>query len=435
MVGGCARNKMKTLKANKFILVLIIILAVVSGFFVYPKGFGQKFLPWRLGLDLIGGSALTYEVDLSGVDKKDYGNIISGLKEVIEKRVNLYGVAEPKVVTAQKGDSYQLLIELAGIKDLKDAVKQIGETPILEFREVKETKEKNKDGKEETLQNFIPTQLTGRHIKNTSLVFNDLGQPIFTFELNDDGAKIFEDVTARNTNNPLCIFVDGNFIFSEDPQGSCPIVQGKISGGKAQISGGGINVEVAKKLIERFNAGALSAPIKLINQRTVAATAASDALNKIIMAGLIGTGLVMLFMIIYYHLYGFFAALALIIYIVVTLAVFKLIPNFTMSLAGIAGFILSIGMAVDANILIFERTKEEMKKGLTKVAAIEEGFKRAWSSIRDSNISTIITSVILYYFTSSFVKGFALTLGLGVIVSMFSAIFATRSILKTFVKE
>lgn len=427
---------MKNSRKNIIILFLVIALAVVAGFFVYPKSPLGKFLPWRLGLDLVGGSELTYEVNLSNANQKDYSDIISGLREVIERRINLYGVTEPKVVTARKGNSYQLLVELAGIKDLKDAVKQIGETPILDFRTVVESKVKNRDtGQEETKMSFLPTQITGRYIKSSSLSFDQFRKPLFSFELNSDGAKIFEDVTAQNVGKPLCIFVDNNFIFPDDPQGSCPNVSEKISGGKAQISGGSITIEVAQKMVERFNAGALSAPITLINQRTVGASAATNALNKIIFAGIIGTAVVMIFMIIYYRLFGVFASLALMIYIVLTLSVFKFFPNFTMSLSGIAGFILSIGMAVDANILIFERMKEEIKKGLDRVSAIEEGFRRAWPSIRDSNISTIITSVILYYFTSSFVRGFALTLGIGVIVSMFSAIFVTRSILRAFIRK
>ena len=220
---------------------------------------------------------------------------------------------------------------------------------------------------------------------------------------------------------------------------SDPIVQQEING-PAQITFGTNTsqdqvLKEAKTLVERFNAGALSAPIKQIHQRTISPTAAENALKSIILAGIIGALIVMLFMMGYYRRMGIFAAFALIIYTILTLAVFKIIPNFTMTLAGIAGFVLSIGMAVDANILIFERTKEELKKGMARVAAIEEGFRRAWPSIRDSNAATIITAVILWFLTSSFVKGFALTLGIGVLVSMFSAIFVTRTMLRVFTKN
>ena len=418
---------MKSWKVNLFIFIFILAITVTTAAFVYPAKWGAKYNPWRMGLDIVGGSALVYQVDLSGVNAKDYAAVVSGLKDVISKRVNLYGVSEPRVNIAQKGDTYQLVVELAGIKDLGDAVNQIGALPLLDFREVQQSGQN---------VSFTPTALTGRYITNAALGFDQLNKPLFTFTLNDEGAKIFADLTARNVGKPICIFVDGNFIFPDDPTGSCPRVSEAISGGKAQISGQGITADVAKQLVDRFNAGALAAPIKLINQRTVSASEASDALHKILFAGAIGTGLVILFMLLSYGTLGIFASLALIIYTILSLGVFKMIvPGFTLTLSGIAGFILSIGMAVDANILIFERSKEEVRKGLGWHSAIEEGFKRAWPSIRDSNMSTIITSAILYFFTSDFVKGFALTLGLGVIVSMLSAIFVTRTMLEVFLKK
>ncbi|OGI99415.1 protein-export membrane protein SecD [Candidatus Nomurabacteria bacterium RIFCSPLOWO2_02_FULL_40_10] len=417
---------MKSFKSNLFILIIVLIAAIAAGIFVTPKWYGAKHLPWNLGLDLVGGTSLTYKVDLSEVKSSEYEAVVGGLKEVIEKRVNLYGVAEPKITIAQKGDSYELIVDLAGVKDLKDAVRQIGETPRLDFREVVPEGEG---------AIAVKSELTGRYIAGASLAFDNLNKPVVNLKFNDEGAKIFEELTARNVGKPLAIFVD-------DELTDAPTVKQKISGGEATISGGGegFTIEEAKKLVQRLNAGALSAPISLSNQRTVSATAAEDALNRIIVAGVIGTALVALFMVGYYRLLGVFAVLALLIYTAFTLAIFKsglfgLIPSFTMTLSGIAGFILSVGMAVDANILIFERTKEEARKGVTKKAAVEEGFKRAWLSIRDSNISTIITATILYYFTSSFVQGFALTLGIGVLISMFSAIFVTRTMLKVFTKN
>ncbi|MEK7087000.1 MAG: protein translocase subunit SecD, partial [Patescibacteria group bacterium] len=221
-------------------------------------------------------------------------------------------------------------------------------------------------------------------------------------------------------------FLDGNLI-------EAPTVQQAITGGSAVISGS-FTVDTARTLVERFNAGALPAPITLVNQQTINADFGKDALTKAIFAGAIGALAIIVFMLIYYRGLGVYASVALLMYIALTLAVFKVIP-ITLTLAGIAGFILSMGMAVDANILVFERTKEELKKGLSRGAAIEEGFKRAWISIRDSNVSTLITSAILYYFTSSFVKGFALTLFIGVMLSMFSAITITRTMLRIFLKN
>ncbi len=413
-------NFMKSRKAGLIILISVVLLSMLAGLFVYPRYLGGKYLPWRLGLDLVGGTSLVYQVDLSDIPADRHDDTVAGLKEVIEKRVNIFGVTEPKVTVARKGDNYELLVDLAGVRDLKEAVRLIGETPVLDFREVVEM---------EGGVAYVPTELTGRYITSANLAFDQLNKPIVTLEFNEAGAKIFEDLTARNVGKPLAIFLDNELK-------DAPIVQEKIVGGRAQISGGGggFTADEARTLVERFNAGALAAPIKLINQRTVSPSAAENALRDIMIAGLVGTAVVMLFMVLYYRLFGIFAVFALSIYAVLALALFKLIPNFTMTLAGIAGFILSIGMAVDANILIFERTKEEKKRGLVRKEAIEEGFRRAWPSIRDSNTSTIITSIILYYFTTSFVKGFALTLGFGVLLSMFSAIFVTRTMLRVFLE-
>jgi len=402
-------------------LSVIIVIAVLSGLFILPQVWGNKFRPWRLGLDLVGGSHLVYQVDLSEVGETDKESVLNGLRDVIERRVNLFGVAEPQVYTAEAGGESQLIVELAGIKDVSEAIKQIGETPLLDFREVVQT------GTSSTSTVFVQTNLTGRYISSAQLTFDQTTQaPQVSISFNDEGAKIFEELTARNVGKPVAIFLDNALI-------EAPTVQSKISGGQAVITGS-FTVQTARQLVERFNAGALPAPITLINQLTVSPGLGANSLWKAILAGIIGTILVMLFMVVYYRVPGLYASLALVIYILLTLGLFKLIP-ITMTLAGLAGFILTIGMAVDANILIFERIKEEMKKGITRTAALREGFHRAWPSIRDSNTSTIITAIILYTFTSSFVKGFALTLLIGVIVSLFSAITTTRLMLIAFTKE
>jgi protein-export membrane protein SecD len=416
------------MKNPKALMVLIVILAIIGGIFIYPQGLGNKFRPWRLGLDLVGGTYLRYEVDTSQIDLSDRDSVVSGLRDVIERRVNLFGVSEPQVVSAKEGDSYRLIVDLAGIKDIKAAISEIGLTPFLDFREVAEvpTEAGKIQTDEENKVKFIPTDLTGRYVKGAQIDFNrTTGAPQVNIQFNDEGAKIFEKLTARNVGKPLAIFLDNNLI-------EIPVVQERISGGRAQITGK-FTIDEAKKMVERFNAGALPAPITLISQQTIGASLGQESLKKAIYAGALGTLAIVLFILGYYRKLGIFASLALVIYIILTAAVFKL--GITMSLAGIAGFILSIGMAVDANILIFERTKEEIKNGLSKMSAIEEGFKRAWPSIRDSNISTIITSIILYYFTSSFIKGFALALLIGVLISMFSAITTTRTLLRTFIRK
>lgn len=399
-------------------LTLIILVAVLAGIFVYPKYLGAKWRPWRLGLDLVGGSHLVYQVDLSQVAEKDRDSVVDGLRDVIERRVNLFGVSEPQVFTAQAGNRAELIVELAGVKDISEAIRQIGETPLLDFREVETNASSTM---------FIPTNLTGRYISGAQITFDQTTQaPQVSISFNDEGGKIFSQMTEKNVGKPIAIFLDNNLI-------EAPVVQQKISGGQAVITGR-FTLQQARQLVERFNAGALPAPIALINQQTISPGLGADSLRKVIVAGVIGTALVMIFMVMYYRLLGLFAALALLTYIALTLGVFKIIP-ITLSLAGLAGFILTIGMAVDANILIFERIKEELKRGLSKTSAIEEGFRRAWPSIRDSNTSTVITAIILYYLTSSFMKGFALTLLIGVIVSLFSAITTTRLFLRVFAKD
>ncbi len=412
-----------------WLLLLVLTLTALAGFFAYPQSpYSNKLLPWRLGLDLVGGSQLIYEVDMSVIDSSDRDSVMAGLRDVIEKRVNLFGVSEPNIVASKSGGAYRLLVELAGVKDIQEAIKLIGETPFLVFSEVELPPEKADASakNQKDAPKFHPTELTGRYVTKAQMIFDRVtNQPQIFLEFNGEGAKIFEDVTGRNVGKPLAIFLDNNLI-------SAPRVSAKISGGRAQITGQFTIVE-ARQLVERFNAGALPAPIKLVNQQTIGASLGKDSLNKMIWAGIYGTLAVILFMVLYYRELGFYSAAALFIYIILTLAVFKIF-SITMTLAGIAGFILSIGMAVDANILIFERTKEEIKKGSSWMPAINEGFNRAWTSIRDSNFTTILTSLILFYSTSSFVKGFALTLLLGVVMSMFSAITVTRTLLRVFKK-
>lgn len=396
----------------------VILLSVVSAFFVYPVFLANDFSPWRLGLDLVGGSNLIYEVDMKDVVASDRDSVMNGLRDVMESRVNAFGVSEPQVFSAKEGTSYRLVVELAGIKDVAEAVAQIGRVALLNFREVTG---------EGTSTQYIATELTGRYLQRAQVsVDQTTNRPEVAITFDSKGGELFEALTDKNIGKRIAVFLDNDLI-------SAPVVQGKISGGKAVITGT-FTMDEVEKMVNLFNAGALPAPINLINQQTISATLGADSLGRAVYAGLIGTLAVILFMLVYYRFFGIFSSVALIMYVVLTLAVFKVF-GITMSLSGIAGFILSIGMAVDANILIFERTKEELHRGLSRVSAIEEGFKRAWSSIRDSNISTIITALILYYYTSSFVRGFALTLLIGVLMSMFSAITITKTLLRVFVKN
>jgi len=395
-------------------LFLIIVLTAAAAVFIWPANIGSKILPWRLGLDLIGGSHLVYEVDMNKVDSADRDSVLAGLRDVMERRVNVFGVSEPKVVTSKSGNAYRVIVELAGIENAQDAIQQIGRTAQLDFREV-------------VGEEFQPTKLTGRYLKRAQVVIDPtLGQPEIAIEFNAVGAKLFEEITEKNINRPVGIFLDDQLV-------SSPIVRHKIIGGQAVISGQ-FDSEEARALAGLLNAGALPAPVNLVSQQIIGASLGENSLKSTVVAGLVGVIAVIIFMVLYYRKFGIAAAIALIIYVIVTLGAFKVIAM-TMTLAGIAGFVLSIGMAVDANILIFERSKEEIKKGISKVTAIEEGFRRAWPSIRDSNVTTIITTIILYYLTTGFVRGFALALLIGVVISMFSALTVTKTFLRIFIRK
>ena len=420
----------------RIVIPLIAVLAIVAGFFVYPPNFLPSSVtsPFRLGLDLLGGTHLLYQADLADVAEGDKSSFMNGLKDVVERRVNLFGVSEPVVAVNRAGEDWRLTVELAGIKDINQAIRIIGETPYLEFKEQRPEEEQKKmleslEGQTIDLSvvdpYFTPTALSGRYISKASLGFNpQTGRPEVLLQFNDEGKKLFGEITQKNVGRPLAIYLDGQPV-------STPIVEQAITDGSAQITGS-FSVKEAKELVERLNSGALPVPINLVSQQTVGATLGRDSLVKSLAAGFAGFILVAVFMIFWYRLSGLLAVVALLIYAVLTLAIFKLIPV-TLTLAGIAGFVLSVGMAVDANILIFERMKEELRSGRPFGLALDEGFKRAWTSIRDSNVSSLITAFVLYWFGSSLVRGFALTLIIGIFISMFSAITLTRTFLKVFV--
>lgn len=388
----------------------------------------DSYVPYRFGLDIRGGTHLVYEADTSGIAEYERSDSLDAVRDVIERRVNLFGVAEPLVQVERSGEDWRLIVELAGIQDVNAAIRLIGATPFLEFKEERSPEEREKllaeieagTASSSTDPYFISSGLTGRHLKKA---YVDLGGgfgPQIALELTDEGAELFEEVTARNIGKQLAIYLDGAPL-------SAPVVQDKISGGRAQITGD-FTLEEVKELVGRMNAGALPVPITLIAQQSIGASLGQESLEKSLRAGMFGLIAVALFMIFWYRLPGVLAALALLFYIVAVLAIFKLIPV-TLTVAGIAGFILSVGMAVDANILIFERLKEELIEGKSFDDAIREGFGRAWTSIRDSNISSLITAAILYWAGTSLVQGFALTLSIGILVSMFSAISVTRTLL------
>jgi protein-export membrane protein SecD len=500
-------------------------------------------LSYRLGLDLLGGAQLTYDADLSQIPLNERKDALEGARDVIERRVdkniNYLGVSEPIIRTVMAGDQPRISIELAGVYDVNSAIKMIGETPLLEFKEQNpnavtltaeqqkqlddlnlevrakavEVLQKVKAGEDfatlarqysedliskddgglyervtknqfieqefndqifnklqvgELAQDlvktdfgyhiikkegetgvgderqidvrhilfltktpadigladeaeWINTKLSGKNLKKARVETDQFGiTPQVSLEFDNEGGQLFAEITGRNVGKPVAIFLDGEPI-------TIPTVNEPILDGQAVISGT-FTPEEAKQLAQRLNNGALPIPVKLISQTTVGATLGKASVEKSIIAGLWGLLIVALFMVLYYRLSGVLSVVALIIYAAVVMALFKIF-NVTLTMAGITGFILSIGMAVDANILIFERMKEELKFGRDLPKAVEEGFKRAWTSIRDSNISSLITCGILFWFGSSIVRGFAFTLAIGVVVSMFSAIIVSKQLL------
>ncbi len=538
---------------------LVVVLFLITALIAYPKpipkpawlGNTLAKLKINLGLDLQGGIHLIYKVDTSGVDSAKVPDALSGLQDVIERRVNAFGVAEPLIETSKSGSEQRLIVELAGVRDIEAAKAMIKETPFLEFKKMEapavdetsapelsaEDQKYNADQKtkaqdllkqiqggadfselakqnsedpgskdqggdlgfvkkgtfvpefdkvlfdsnlepgqvypqvvesdfgfhiiklleirgdgdskevhsqhillakktppmpEQAAPTFVETGLSGKNLKTANVQFmSQSGKPEVGIEFDSEGTKLFADLTKENIGKQIAIFLDGQVI-------SAPTVQTSITDGKAVITGN-FTLDEAKKLAQRLNEGALPMPITLIGQQSVEASLGQISLNQSLKAGLIGIILVMIFMIIYYRFLGVVASAAVLIYSLLMIAIFKISSvspwSITLTLAGIAGFILSVGMAVDANILIFERTKEEIRKGRSMRSAIDEGHHRAWPSIRDSNISTIITSLILIWFGTGFVKGFAITLLLGVLVSMFTAIVLVRIILTALIGQ
>ena len=418
-------------KRENFLFLFVLVLLVLALSIVLPinKGILAR-RGFQLGLDLKGGSYLVYEADLTQKDPSlTDAQVMDSVKSKIERRVNSYGVTEP-IIQVQSNN--RILVQLPGVKDINQAINLIGQVALLEFKEqqLDSSGQVVKDASGNPV--WIPatakasdgtTQaLTGKYLKPNAYVTANAGLPEVAFEWNAEGATLFGQITQALINKPLGIFLDNQLITD-------PTVQAVITD-KGVITG--VTVDEAKTLVAQLNSGSLDVPLKVIQQTDVDATLGADSLSKSLTAGLIGIACVVLFMIIYYRLPGVVATVALGIYAAILLSIFKLIP-ITLTLPGIAGFVISTGMAVDANVLIFERMKEELMRGLPLRNAVQEGFHRAWPSIRDSNVSTFITCIILYWFGGTFgafmVKGFAVTLFLGVAVSLFSAITVTRTFL------
>ena len=442
-----------------FYALVVLILGALIGFFVYGNTFYEDpERPFKLGLDLAGGSHLVYEADVSEVDQTEVPELMNTLRDVIERRVNVFGVSEPIVQVEQSSfvtdePTHRLVVELPGVTDVATAIEEIGKTPLLEFklvdqealaaqaaidsfadRELQSATGTGRavidnvrvDGATST-EPYLDTGLTGRYLEGAQLEFagqNQQGglanEPIVSVSFNAEGAALFEEITRQNVGENLAIFLDGELI-------SAPTINEPIPGGRAIISGG-FSPEEARDLAENLNFGALPIPIELVSTQTIGASLGVGILERGIVAGVTGLSLVALFMLAWYRLPGAVAIVALAIYVVAMLALFQLIPV-TLTAAGLAGFILSLGMAVDANVLVFERMKEEYRNGVNSLESARTGFARAWSAIRDGNITSLLSAIILFWFGTSIVKGFALVFGIGVIVSMLTALLVTRTLL------
>ncbi len=550
-------------------IIIVVLLALIAGSLTFPHQVNKGIdyvnskvflgvphvpeLPFLFGLDLEGGSRLTYKADVSEIPESERGSAVEGARGVIQRRINAYGVSEARVLTKQAGGQWRLVVELPNVKDLEKALEWIGETPRLEFKEKKEielteeqeqemeqynneaeqrsqqileeargeasftslVKEYSKDErtkkqggdigwvtqeslpeelksletalldemdtddiqlvetqrgfhvvkktdsqtvqdvkqarashiliKKKTKQDFIEgdsqwqnTKLGGEELKDARVQIDQTtGEPKVVLEFNQEGSELFAEITKRNVGEPLAIFLDGKSIVDTTGDGEiteedvyAPVIQQEITGGQAVITGD-MTTERAQEITDRLKAGALPVPIELIQQKTVSATLGESSLQKSLQAGLIGLAAIVIFMIVVYRLPGLLASLSLATYGLILLTLFKLIPV-TLSMAGVGGAILSIGMAIDANILIFSRFKEELHKDKSFSVALIEGFRRAWPSIRDGNLTTLLAASILFTFGTNFVKGFALTLGLGILVSIFAAMFITKTLLQAF---
>ena len=411
-------------------------IALVAGFLLIYFVWATEANPtssyrFKLGLDLAGGTELVYKADMSETPSGERGDALSALQGVIERRVNLFGVAEPLVQTEQAGafsgtTEDRLIVDLPGVTDIKAAVAALGETPTLEFRLAASVTTGTT-----TQVAYLATGLDGRYLSSATLGFGSgatagLSAPQVILNFDSEGAKLFEKITSENVGKQLAIFLDGQPI-------SEPVIQEAIPGGQATITGRFTAAE-ARDLVRNLNFGALPVPITLESSSAVGPTLGAAAINAGVAAGAIGFAIVALFMIAWYRLPGIIAAVALAEYLAFMLAVIKVIPV-TLTASGIAGLIISVGMAVDANVLIFERTKEELREGKSPREAVHIGFSRAWPAIRDGHLTMIISGVILFWLGTSIVQGFALVFVLGVLASFISAVSLSRVFLLAIVPE
>jgi len=382
---------------GKAIIKFLVVIAVIIGTFAYciqPLAGSLK-----QGLDLQGGTHIVLEAEDSATGTAD-NDAVERAKQILERRINEMGLSEPLV---QREGARRIIIELPGVKDPDEAIKRIGKTAVLEF--------KNDQGQ---------TVMTGDDLKDAKEELGQNKQPLVAIELSDEGAKKFADLTSKNIGRRIAITLDGKELTN-------PVVQQAITGGKATISGSQ-SLEEAKDLAILLRSGALPVKINVLEVRTVGPSLGQDSKDKSVVAFSAGIAMIMIFLVILYRFSGIVANIALLVYVMLLLLVLGKGFNATMTLPGIAGIVLAVGMSVDANVLIFERIKEEIRNGRPVQQAINEGYSGAFSSIFDANLTTILTAVALYAVGTGPIKGFAITLSLGIAISMFTAITGTRAI-------
>lgn len=449
------------------VFIMIVVLTVISGLIALPEEmkfdgavFGKSFsfnlkpprpnftflgkkitteFKLKKGLDIQGGVQVVLQADMTGITQSEEKKVaLDGAREIIARRVDLFGISEPVIQTSTIGDDYRLLVDLPGIDDPEQALQLVGTTAQLDFRlqsdPTIEDSEQSTESAAIFLNNFTPTALTGKQLKRSVVQFDQqTNEPTISLEFNDEGRDIFADLTTEHTGEVLAIFLDEFPIAM--PRINTPILDGRA------IMSGGFTLDEAKQLAIQLNAGALPIPIKVLEQRTLGASLGQESVRKSVRAGVIGLGLVMLFMVMLYGFKGFLADVSLGVYAVLTIAIYKVL-GVTLTLPGIAGLLITIGMAVDANILIFERMKEELRSGKTFERSLELGFGRAWDSIKDANLATIMTALVLvnplnfsFLNTSGLVKGFGVTLLIGVLLGLFTGVVVTRTLMRLFLKE
>lgn len=432
-------------------LFLIFFLTVFAAFIALPDKIGDFTKPkidfyilgkhvykdyqLRKGLDIQGGMQVTLEAEMEQISEEDRATALEASREIIAKRVDLYGISESSIQTSKAEGKNRLIIELPGISDPAEALELVGRTALLEFKLQRELTDEEMNeatvSPQIWLNSFVDTGLTGKQLKRSQAQLDpQTSKPVISLEMNDDGRELFADITKNNVDQVLAIFIDGVPIMT-------PVISTAILDGKAIISGN-FTIDEAKNLAIQLNAGALPVNIKVLEQKTIGASLGDESIQKSVKAGLIGLAMVLLFMILYYGWLGFVADISLIIYAILTIALYKIF-GVVLTLPGIAGLILTIGMAVDSNILIFERMKEEIRIGHPYARAMELGFGRAWDSIKDANLASIFTALVLinplnfsFLNTSGLVKGFGLTFLLGTLLSLFTGVLVSRLLLRAF---